>query len=151
MSLRRYTMDAFALCRTRGWQRLLQRAAGDALRSPAGWRRRSVRRQVQPSRAAYPPRRCAQACQRVSLLWASVCQKRHTLVILGSNGRWDVEPLTNHNTLTTIFAEPVHLQLVGSKYAGTHAVATLGGLVFNATEARAVLLFQPIFQPVSPR
>ena len=37
-------------------------------------------------------------------------------------------------------AEPIALQLVASDGAGTHAVATVGGLIFDAAEARALPL-----------
>ena len=45
-----------------------------------------------------------------------------------------------HDPLTTVVDTPVNLQLVGSDGAGTHAVATLGGLIFDAAEARALPL-----------
>ena len=38
------------------------------------------------------------------------------------------------------YDEPVHLQLVAADGAGTHAVATVGGLVFDSAEARALPL-----------
>ena len=43
---------------------------------------------------------------------------------------WSEVPLAKHDPLRTHTSEPVHLQLVGSDGAGTHAVATLGTLVF---------------------
>ena len=49
-------------------------------------------------------------------------------------------PLAGHDPLTSAIAEPVNLQLVGTDGAGTHAVATLGGLIFDAAEARALPL-----------
>ena len=48
--------------------------------------------------------------------------------------------LARHDPLALRFDEPVLMQLVGSDGAGTHAVATLGGLVFDAAEARALPL-----------
>ena len=53
---------------------------------------------------------------------------------------WQVVPLVQHYPLTTVVDTPVNLQLVGSDGAGTHAVATLGGLIFDAAEARALPL-----------
>ena len=53
---------------------------------------------------------------------------------------WQVVPLVQHDPLTTMIDTPVNLQLVGSDGAGTHAVATLGGLIFDAAEARALPL-----------
>ena len=47
-------------------------------------------------------------------------------------------PITGHDPLANNFSEPVYLQLVGTDGAGTHTVATLGGLVFDAAEARAM-------------
>jgi len=49
-------------------------------------------------------------------------------------------PLKAHNPLASPVPEPVNLQLVGSDGAGTHAVATLGSLIFDAAEARALPL-----------
>lgn len=49
-------------------------------------------------------------------------------------------PLARHDPLATLIADPVHLQLVGSDGAGTHAVATLGGLLFDSAEAYALPL-----------
>ena len=37
-------------------------------------------------------------------------------------------------------AEPVHMQLVGSDGGGAHSVATLGGMIFDAAESRALPL-----------
>ena len=48
--------------------------------------------------------------------------------------------MTGHDPLATVIAEPINLQLVGSDGAGTHAVATLGSLIFDAVEARALPL-----------
>ena len=53
---------------------------------------------------------------------------------------WSTKPIHSHDPLAAIIAEPVNLQLVGSDGAGTHAVATLGDLIFDATEARALPL-----------
>ena len=53
---------------------------------------------------------------------------------------WSETPLARHDPLALRFDEPVLMQLVGSDGAGTHAVATLGGLVFDAAEARALPL-----------
>ena len=61
-------------------------------------------------------------------------------VVNNSVGGWDVAPITSHDPLSPMFCEPVLLQLVGSDGAGTHAVATLGDLIFDATEARALPL-----------
>ena len=61
-------------------------------------------------------------------------------VVTDSAAGWEVVPIHGHDPLATIFSEPVNLQLVGSDGAGTHAVATLGGLIFDAAEARAMPL-----------
>ena len=53
---------------------------------------------------------------------------------------WSSKPLTAHDPLATLIAEPVNLQLVGSDGAGTHSVATLGGFIFDAAEERALPL-----------
>ena len=53
---------------------------------------------------------------------------------------WSSAPIKGHDPLATIIEEPVNLQLVGSDGAGTHAVATFGGLIFDAAEARALPL-----------
>ena len=53
---------------------------------------------------------------------------------------WSSEPIRGHDPLLTIINEPVHLQLVGSDGAGSHAVATLGSLIFDSAEARALPL-----------
>ena len=53
---------------------------------------------------------------------------------------WSIVPIPNHDPLTSIIDIPVNLQLVGSDGAGTHAVATLGGLIFDAAEPRALPL-----------
>ena len=53
---------------------------------------------------------------------------------------WNTVPLRGHDPLETLIAEPVHLQLVGSDGAGSHAVATLGGLIFDSAEERALPL-----------
>ena len=49
-------------------------------------------------------------------------------------------PIKGHHPLETFIDSPVNLQLVGSDGSGTHAVATLGGLIFDAAEARALPL-----------
>jgi len=61
-------------------------------------------------------------------------------VVRSQAAGWSEVPLAQHDPLATLIAEPVHLQLVGSDGAGTHAVATLGGLIFDSAEARALLL-----------
>ena len=53
---------------------------------------------------------------------------------------WSEVRLASHDPLHARIAEPVHVQLVGSDGAGTHAVATLGGLIFDAAEERALPL-----------
>ena len=53
---------------------------------------------------------------------------------------WSSAPVTDHDPLATIIDTPVNLQLVGSDGAGTHAVATLGGLIFYAAEECALPL-----------
>ena len=53
---------------------------------------------------------------------------------------WSSKPITAHDPLTNILGEPVNMQLVGTDGAGTHAVATLGGVIFDAAEARALPL-----------
>ena len=55
-------------------------------------------------------------------------------------GGWSEAPLSNHDPLRVRMSEPVLLQLVGSDGAGTHAVATLGDLIFDSTEGRALPL-----------
>ena len=61
-------------------------------------------------------------------------------VVNDSVAGWDVVPISGHDTLAMIIDAPVNLQLVGSDGAGTHAVATLGRLIFDASEARALPL-----------
>jgi hypothetical protein len=51
---------------------------------------------------------------------------------------WSETLLARHDPLALPVAEPVLMQLVGHDEAGTHAVATLGGLVFDAAESRAL-------------
>ena len=63
-----------------------------------------------------------------------------TSVVRSDAAGWSSAPITGHDPLATVFPEPVNLQLVGSDGAGTHAVATLGGLIFDAAEARALPL-----------
>jgi len=53
---------------------------------------------------------------------------------------WGVVPMANHDPLDSVFSEPINLQLVGSDGAGTHAVATLRGQIFDPAEARALPL-----------
>ena len=53
---------------------------------------------------------------------------------------WSCTPIKGHDPLATVLDTPVNMQLVGSDGAGTHAVATLGGLIFDAAEARALPL-----------
>ena len=53
---------------------------------------------------------------------------------------WSSVPVKGHNPLETLVDTPVNLQLVGSDGAGTHAVATLGGLIFDAAEVCALPL-----------
>ena len=61
-------------------------------------------------------------------------------IVTDSAAGWEVVPIKGHDPLASIFSEPVNLQLVGSDGAGTHAVATLGGLIFDAAEARTLPL-----------
>ena len=49
-------------------------------------------------------------------------------------------PIKGHHPLETFIDSPVNLQLVSSDGSGTHAVATLGGLIFDAAEKRALPL-----------
>ena len=53
---------------------------------------------------------------------------------------WSSAPIKGHDPLATVIDTPVNLQLVGMDGAGTHAVATLGGFVFDAAEARVLPL-----------
>jgi hypothetical protein len=53
---------------------------------------------------------------------------------------WGEVPLAQHDPLHVHIPEPVHMQLVGSDGGGAHAVATLGGMIFDAAEARALPL-----------
>ena len=53
---------------------------------------------------------------------------------------WSEVPVASHNPLHAHISEPVLLQLVGSDGSGTHAVTTLGRLIFDAAEARALPL-----------
>ena len=53
---------------------------------------------------------------------------------------WSQMPLAKHDPLGALLTEPVLMQLVGSDGAGTHAVATLGALVFDSAEERALTL-----------
>lgn len=53
---------------------------------------------------------------------------------------WSVAPMTEHDPVTNIVPVPVNLQLVGTDGAGTHAVATLGDLIFDSAEACALPL-----------
>ena len=61
-------------------------------------------------------------------------------VVRSEAGGWSEVPLTQHEPLHAHITEPVHMQLVGTDGAGTHAVATLGGLIFDSAEARALPL-----------
>ena len=61
-------------------------------------------------------------------------------VVCSEAAGWRVEPLAGHDPLSAIVAEPIALQLVASDGSGTHAVATVGGLIFDAAEARALPL-----------
>ena len=61
-------------------------------------------------------------------------------VVRSEAAGWSEVPLAQHDPLHMHIAAPVHLQLVGSDGAGTHAVATLGGLIFDAAEACALPL-----------
>ena len=61
-------------------------------------------------------------------------------VVRSEAAGWSEVPLAHYDPLHTHIAEPVHMQLVGSDGAGTHAVATLGGLIFDAAEQRALPL-----------
>ena len=61
-------------------------------------------------------------------------------VVRSEAAGWSEVPLIQHDPLHTHIAQPVHFQLVGSDGSGTHAVATLGGLIFDAAEARALPL-----------
>ena len=53
---------------------------------------------------------------------------------------WSSTPMAGHDPLAQIIDTPINLQLVGTDGTGTHAVATLGGLVFDGAEARALPL-----------
>ena len=53
---------------------------------------------------------------------------------------WSSAPIKGHDPLAQTIDVPVNLQLVGTDGAGTHAVATLGGLIFDAAEACALPL-----------
>ena len=79
------------------------------------------------------------ACGRAAL--ASVDAFGHVRnTVNDAAAGWDVVPMTNYDPLTAIIDTPVNLQLVGNDGAGTHAVATLGGLIFDAAEPRALPL-----------
>ena len=60
--------------------------------------------------------------------------------VTASVAAWRVTPLVKHSPLGTLVQEPVLLQLVGSDGASTHAVATVGGLLFDAAELCALPL-----------
>ena len=53
---------------------------------------------------------------------------------------WYSAPIADHDPLVSIIDTPVNMQLVGSDGAGTHAVATLGGFIFDAAEQRTLPL-----------
>ena len=53
---------------------------------------------------------------------------------------WGVRPLHDHDPLQAHAAEPTLLQLVGSDGAGTHAVTTLGDLIFDSAEVHVLPL-----------
>ena len=53
---------------------------------------------------------------------------------------WYSAPIADHDPLVCIIDTPVNMQLVGSDGAGTHAVATLGGFIFDAAEQRTLPL-----------
>ena len=55
-------------------------------------------------------------------------------------GVWATEPNPARILHRLSISEPINLQLVGSDGAGTQAIATLGGLIFDAAEALALLL-----------
>ena len=79
------------------------------------------------------------ACARAALASGDAFGYVTTAVRTDAAG-WSSMPLSSHDPLATILGEPVNLQLVGTDGAGTHAVATLGGLVFDAAEVRALPL-----------
>ena len=61
-------------------------------------------------------------------------------VVHDSAAGWDVAAITGHDPVANIIQEPVNLQLVGSDGAGSHAIATLGDLIFDSAEACALPL-----------
>ena len=61
-------------------------------------------------------------------------------VVRSEAAGWGEVPLALHVPLHAHITEPVHMQLVGTDGAGTHAIATVGGLIFDAAEARALPL-----------
>jgi hypothetical protein len=79
------------------------------------------------------------ACARAAL--ASGDAFRHVTDAVRTHAAgWSSTPIAGHNPLATVVDTPVNLQLVGSDGAGTHAVATLGGLIFDSAEACALPL-----------
>ena len=79
------------------------------------------------------------ACSRDALASGDAFGHVRTAVRETAAG-WSAMPLACHDPLAQPVAEPVLMQLVGSDGAGTHAVATLGCLVFDAAEPRALPL-----------
>ena len=79
------------------------------------------------------------ACARAALASRDAFGHVTTAVRTAAAG-WSSTPITGHDPLKTNIDTPVNLQLVGSDGAGTHAVATLGGCIFDAAEARALPL-----------
>ena len=83
------------------------------------------------------------ACARAAL--ASGDSFGHVRMVVRSQAAgWSEVPLAQHDPLATRIAEPVHLQLVGSDGAGTHAVATVGGFIFDSAEERALPLSRAV-------
>ena len=79
------------------------------------------------------------ACARAAL--ASDDAFAHVAMAVRTDAAgWSSAPMAGHDPLAQIIDAPINLQLVGTDGAGTHAVATLGGLVFDAAEARALPL-----------
>ena len=77
------------------------------------------------------------ACARAALASGDAFGHMRAVVRSQAAG-WSEVPLAKHDPLATLIAEPVHLQLVGLDGAGTHAVATLGRLIFDSAEERAL-------------
>jgi hypothetical protein len=53
---------------------------------------------------------------------------------------WSVANLKSYDPLSKFIADPVLLQLAGSDGAGTHAIATMGALIFDSAEKFALPL-----------